>query len=1138
MSVADALQRQRALDPTASFAVSAPAGSGKTGLLTQRVLKLLAQVDQPEEILCLTFTRKAAAEMRQRITGALVNAASANQPDDSYEAATWQLAQAVLKRDQQQNWQLLQSPNRLRITTLDGFFRHLAQQLAMESQLGDQIEPLDNPQPHYDQVTANFLLQQLQQNGHWAADIATLLRHLDNNLNRLQSLLTELLGKREQWLHHLLAARNARPYLEQSLQETIAETLHALSAQLQPVASDLALLADYAATKLLEDNRESPLTLCAGMKQLPPCDHQHIEQWQALVHLLLTNANEYRSDRGINIKLGFPTAKVDPEFGERRKQQLKEVLAWSRDQDSLLELLTDTRFLPAAHYSEQQWAVLNALTSLLPTLAAELGLHFQQQGCSDFTDITFAALRALNDVDGPTDLALKLDYRIRHILIDEFQDTSSIQYMILQQLIAEWVPGDGRTLFIVGDGMQSLYGFRNANVGLFMEARQQPVANTRLEPLDLSVNFRSQQGIIDWVNEAFRAAFPALENIGRGAVRYSPAESHKPFTDNPPVTVDIFRDQLDNSAEAAEVVRLVQQARQQRPEGTVAILVRNRSHLKDIIKALRAADISWQATEVDPLQHKMAVMDLMSLTRALLSAADHIAWLSILRAPWCGLDLHDLYHLTNYRLTSHGSEEQEKPAPTTRPLIIEQLGRYQQIDAISPAGRKILARVSPVLLTAWQQRDRLPLRQRVENTWLALGGPEALRNTADREFCHQYFDFLEQQSPVHDWSLFQQAVEKLYAVPNPAADRNIQVMTIHKAKGLEFDTVIIPALDRASRASQQELLLWRERIAADGHPQLLIAPLQGAGEEKGSLYQHLQQEAKIKETLESTRVLYVGATRAIHQLHLLCKLDSGKTPAKNSLLARLWPWLERAIEQQHPAVNIHQTALAEQPETDEGLLLPSFTHLWRLPPDFHPATDLSQGEFVHPAQSTATTNFAPDAADARHTGTVLHRIIRQMTLQGIAQWRKTPVSEREASWVSQLRQMGVADIAKAVQLLMQASDNILADEQHHWLLDNRAESSLCEYPIGYIDEKNRVKTAIIDRSFVRDGIRWLIDYKSNSPGPGQSVADFLSEQCAEYLPQLTRYERLLRSLDENLQQPLPVRKALYFPLCKQLAILE
>ena len=630
---ADSEQRQLALDPNQSFAVSAPAGSGKTGLLTQRVLKLLALVENPEEILCLTFTRKAAAEMQHRISSALALAATTDtEPEDNYQATTWRLAKAALERDSQQNWQLLNSPNRLRINTIDGFFRHLAQQLALESGVGDFIEPLEQPQPHYQQVVADFLLSQLQANGHWADDIATLLQHQDNNLNRLQDLLVGLLEKREQWLQHLIQARDARPYLEQFLQETIAETLLNLHKQLQPVASDLAILADYAATTLANNDTPSPLSPCLGMEDLPPCDQPGVEkgvdQWLGLAHLLMTNASspDWRKDGGINIKLGFPTGKTDPEWGDIRKNQLRELLAWCRQQDGLLEALIDVRNLPQDRYSDQQWLVLNALTRLLPALAMQLKLYFQQQGCSDFTEVTLAALRSLGDEDQPTDLALKLDYQIQHILVDEFQDTSTIQFEILQNLIREWTPDDGRSLFIVGDGMQSLYGFRNANVGLFLEARQQPIGNIQLKPLDLTVNFRSQAGVIDWVNEAFSQAFPTRENIGRGAVSYCAADAFHPQSakqesavlesDEQAVTLDVFEDQPDDMAQAQRVIALVSEAKQKCHEGSIAILVRNRSHLKSIIKALRDAGISWQAAEIDPLQNKMPVVDLMSLTRA------------------------------------------------------------------------------------------------------------------------------------------------------------------------------------------------------------------------------------------------------------------------------------------------------------------------------------------------------------------------------------------------------------------------------------------------------------------------------------------------------------------------------------------
>ena len=238
-TITDHHQRQQALDPNQSFAVSAPAGSGKTELLTQRVLKLLAQVDKPEEILCLTFTRKAAGEMTQRIIAALQLAREDIPPEQPHAYQTWQLAREALQQDAKKNWQLLQSPNRLRIQTIDGFCRNLAQQLSLESGLNTTSEPLDQPAPHYREAASEFLLNQLNRNGYLGDAVGTLLQHLDNNLNKLEQLLIGLLEKREQWLQHLISARDARPYLEQFLQQTIQETLETLAAQLQPVASDL-----------------------------------------------------------------------------------------------------------------------------------------------------------------------------------------------------------------------------------------------------------------------------------------------------------------------------------------------------------------------------------------------------------------------------------------------------------------------------------------------------------------------------------------------------------------------------------------------------------------------------------------------------------------------------------------------------------------------------------------------------------------------------------------------------------------------------------------------------------------------------------------------------------------------------------
>lgn len=115
----DQQQREYALDATQSFIVQAPAGSGKTELLIQRFLTLLTGVKSPEEVLAITFTKKAASEMRARIVKALKHAYSEPEPDSPHAKKTWRLAKTVLDRDQQLNWNLIQNPNQLRIQTID-----------------------------------------------------------------------------------------------------------------------------------------------------------------------------------------------------------------------------------------------------------------------------------------------------------------------------------------------------------------------------------------------------------------------------------------------------------------------------------------------------------------------------------------------------------------------------------------------------------------------------------------------------------------------------------------------------------------------------------------------------------------------------------------------------------------------------------------------------------------------------------------------------------------------------------------------------------------------------------------------------------------------------------------------------------
>src|SRR5690606_1782781 len=200
-----------------------------------------------------------------------------------------------------------------------------------------------------------------------------------------------------------------------------------------------------------------------------------------------------------------------------------------------------------------------------------------------------------------------------------------------------------------------------------------------------------------------------------------------------------------------------------------------------LFRSLSAAGLRWQATDIDSLASRMAIVDLISLTRALLNPHDRIAWLAVLRAPWCGLDLHDLHALVNASLCALSRRLRE----TGYPLIWQQLKHYQHIKLLSAPGKTLIARFISVINPAMRQRRRKPLRQWIEGIWLALGGPAVLLDSNDNDNATSYFALLDRYDEgggIRDWQEFTTAVEKLYAKPRADADPRLQVMTIHKSK--------------------------------------------------------------------------------------------------------------------------------------------------------------------------------------------------------------------------------------------------------------------------------------------------------------------------------------------------------------------
>ena len=228
--IADQLAREQALDAAQSFIVQAPAGSGKTGLIVQRYLVLLARVKEPEEIIAITFTRKAAGEMRGRIIEALREAQAGVAPDDEHARHTWNLARQALEQDSARGWRLLEQPARLRIQTIDSLCAILARQMPILSDFGAIPEITDRPDELY-QIAAVNTIAELETGEGWSDAVAHLVAHLDNRLDRLQELLVSKLARRDQWIRHVADPehpRLERASLEAALNRAIESVLNEL----------------------------------------------------------------------------------------------------------------------------------------------------------------------------------------------------------------------------------------------------------------------------------------------------------------------------------------------------------------------------------------------------------------------------------------------------------------------------------------------------------------------------------------------------------------------------------------------------------------------------------------------------------------------------------------------------------------------------------------------------------------------------------------------------------------------------------------------------------------------------------------------------------------------------------------------
>jgi len=1207
----DAEARRTALDIRRSFIVEAPAGSGKTGLLIQRLLKLLADpsVEEPEQVLAITFTTKATAEMRDRVLSHLIAAAQTEtpgapsiavsprwvggdnpaptEPPTDFQSETLALARAVIARDHQLGWQLLDHPHRLNIRTIDSVCAEIARTLPILSGSGGRLTPAADADPLHREAARRTLLLLGSGDAVFDAALRDLLLHRDGNLAECESLLANMLSLRDQWgdliplatpqLDDAWLDANVLPRLELALDHAIRATLIPLAeafpsdllAELTHLAADLAPAAPY------DPGTSSPIAFCADLHTPPGPLTDHLGYWIALIHLLMTSSGEIRKERGINSR----NLKFDYDRKSYHHTRLVALIEALADRPDLLQLFHNVRALPPAKYPADQWAVAKSLFRVLSRALVELQLVFAARNQCDFTELSLLARHALASDSGPEDLAASLGARLQHLLVDEMQDTSTGQYELIELLTQSW-DAHSQTVFLVGDPRQSIYLFRQARVERFISAMQtQLLGDLPLTRLTITANFRSQSRLVEDFNQNFNSIFPADSRLP-----YTPAAPTLPPSTRALATIwhaNPISADPDGALPPAQLKQ--QQARRDAQEirqiayewlskplpagrskpWQIAVLVRNRSHLNEIVAELKQGDaIPFRAVEIEPLGQRQEVLDLTALTRALLHPADRTAALALLRAPWCGLSLADLHTLT-------GADD-----PALKSCSIQRL-LDERGHLLPDESCQRLQRVRKTLMEASVQRARQPFSQLVERAWRSLGG-DAFLSDDELTNANRFFKLLNESNlkveenpstSIFNPTLLESHLQKLFAEPAtiPTGQPFVELLTIHKAKGLEWDVVLVPALERHSANDRSRLLTWSELDPIEDEPaderaaHIMLAPIAGRGEPSRALNQWLNGIHSAREAAERKRLFYVACTRAREELHLFAapvvSVKGEINPPHASLLEAAWP-----------AAQTHFAAVAVEESPAEPLVLDlaasAAPGLQRLPLAFDPAARIASARSrrlpygdpdLSPATSLSHFSRPEGSFAARAFGNAVHAALESLASRLASGSSAEELLAEVPGWLPRLAAVLRADglpqatVSRLARESHAAIDATLRDPDGLWLLSPHA-AAACELALtAWAEpdpESTRLTSIRIDRIFRAgnapqapgEDVLWIVDYKTTAPHNSASLDDFLAAQRATYAPQLETYARVLAQSYSSQTHPAPreVRLALYYPTLARL----
>ena len=1118
---ADQRARDLALDGSQSFVVQAPAGSGKTELLIQRLLTVLATADSPSEVLAITFTNKAAGEMRERLHTALLSALAPEPPDSSaLTTRRRELALRVIERDRALGWRLLDGLNGVMIDTFDAFCARITGSapvlsVAASSALASVSESVGSL---YRQAAQDALFDD---DSDVVVASRTLLSLAANRVDHVIDLIANLLGRRSQWLGEAVDTTDAGvAQINARLQAEIDAELARIAELFNPLhRADIgAMLAYTAETFSLADKVD-----IAGEREAALADWTSgaatflVSTWKCVAELVLTDKGELRKSKGINKSVGFPLS-TDAEFSnltkaerDEAKARMKALLDELTNEPRWISALAKVDHLPTASAIAEHAATLKATLIILKRAAAYLSILLRQQGVTDFAGVASAAQNVLQEEREAVLGAL--DARLRHVLVDEVQDTNPAQFALLTAIISDWSSGDGRTLFLVGDPMQSIYGFRDADVSLFALAQTRGVGDVRLTPLTLTANYRSQPGVVDWVNDRLSRVFARVGGWESAPVMFTAAVATRAQGEHAAPAVEHLAF-ADADSEAAYVAEAITQIKRDHPAASVAILVRTRPHAQAAIAALSAQSIAFTAREFARWEQRETIRDVLSLTFAIAHPSDRTALFSVLRSPWVGLTLETLAALAHY-LDNAGRDAPQWFALAHDTPWLRNAGA-EEAQRVAHA----YAAFSTAHARAWLS----PLAEQVRAAWQQLGGLSWCADSDARDDAEIFFAWLHENAPggllparhvVHDLLARQHRSFAAASAAENTGTGSVEILTIHKAKGLEWDHVFLVGMDCKQRGDSRELARWRfvPTENGSGERKVLIAARDSRKKVIGSVFDYVSQHTNAARAAEAKRLLYVAATRAKITL-TLTRCNAAFEPPVDSFSALLgdtrderFDVAERSVDKRLVLANSLMRSVSPPPGFDTTLIVtPAYPAALAEAMVAVPQSQLdarAEGVVGHLLfeglaslmRAEGTGSFSPNAA----------LIARMLSEEGLTTGRAPEVAQRLSNW-----------FAGAAQ-----RDNVkfLFSPDH---LESAMELSI---------NVGGGESIRVDRTYVTaDGDRWVVDFKfSEPPASPDGSSEWMATEIDRYGPQLRSYAAALMAWDKSRGRPRPVIAALYFP---------